>query len=239
MQCALEVKGADAEGPLWNFPLVPYMHIAYWNLPITMVGIMSLEKRRYKRLPTNLLGRILPRRGGEATVRSAKAAIKNISLGGVFIESKNPYPLDTLVDLTFAIPGYADEVNAKGIVRWAQGDGPMIGMGIEFIEVSVPSRQAIQGYVGDRILTEGMGAVTKTELHRGFLALYARKLGETYSVEVLSSFLSCTHAQLLDVLRDFQAQDLVHSQGTDVTFLPATDEKLRGAIQVWLAKQGK
>lgn len=209
-------------------------------MPIRMTGIMSAEKRRYKRLPVNLLGKILPRRGGEATIRSAKAAIKNISLGGVFIQSKNPYPLDTLVDLTFAIPGYADEVNAKGIVRWAQSEeGPMMGMGIEFIEVSVPSRQAIQGYVGDRILTEGMAAVTKTELHRGFLALYARKLGETYSVEVLSSFLACTHQQLLDVLRDFQAQDLVHSQGTDVTFLPATDERLRAAIQEWLAKQGK
>ena len=198
-----------------------------------------MEKRRYKRLPTDFIGKILPRRGGDSTIRAAKAAIRNISLGGVFIDTKTPSPLDTLVDITFAIPGYADDVSAKGIVRWAQADGPMAGMGIEFMEVSVPSRTAIQGYVGDRILTEGMTAVTKTELHRSLLSLYARKFGETYSVEVLASFLSCSHPQLLEVLRDFQTQDLVHSQGTDVTFLPPADDRLRTAIQEWAAKQAK
>lgn len=198
-----------------------------------------MERRRYKRLPTDLIGKIIPRRGGDSTIRAIKAAIRNISLGGVFIETRTPYPLDTLVDLTFTIPGYAEDVTARGIVRWVQTDGPMAGMGIEFMEVSVPSRAAIQGYVSGRILSEGMAAVTRTELHRSLLLLYARKVGETYSVEALAEFLSCTHLQLLEALRDFQAQDLVRSQGTDVTFLPAPDERLRAAIQEWAAKQGK
>jgi uncharacterized protein (TIGR02266 family) len=62
------------------------------------------------------------------------AITRNISLGGMFVETMNPLPLSTKVQIRFQVPTQPEPVLVEGEVRWlenGQGENPM-GMGIRF-----------------------------------------------------------------------------------------------------------
>ncbi len=67
---------------------------------------------------------------------------QNISGGGLFVETKKPFSLDSEVFLDFFLPGIRDKFKLKGKVTRrvteseAKKDGHVPGMGIEFIEIS-------------------------------------------------------------------------------------------------------
>ena len=73
---------------------------------------------------------------------SAFGIARNISEGGIFIESPDPYPLSSRMQITFYIPEGDTEMTAVGEVvhicfldRTAGGDlrDVMVGMGIRFV----------------------------------------------------------------------------------------------------------
>ncbi len=74
---------------------------------------------------------------------------QNISGGGLFVETKKPFSLDSEVFLDFFLPGFRDKFKLKGKVihrvteREAKKDGYVPGMGIEFIEISQANRNKI------------------------------------------------------------------------------------------------
>jgi uncharacterized protein (TIGR02266 family) len=58
---------------------------------------------------------------------------RNISLGGVFIESEGGLPFGARVSLRFRIPTQSDPVAVEGHVRWLEAeDGQVRGIGIRF-----------------------------------------------------------------------------------------------------------
>lgn len=62
---------------------------------------------------------------GEGT---ASATIRDISVGGAFIESNQSYPFATDVSLLIELPGEATPLRIAGTVRWSHGDG----FGVQF-----------------------------------------------------------------------------------------------------------
>jgi len=73
----------------------------------------------------------------------------NINEGGMFIETDNPAPLDSDVQLQFRLPNLDRPVKVSGRVAWisdGKGDSPS-GMGIEFQELAPEVRRTINDLV--------------------------------------------------------------------------------------------
>lgn len=64
--------------------------------------------------------------------RTAKTG--NISLGGLFLETGETFPLQTRLQIHFCIPTQPEPIEVIGEVRWIEQGGPdqPAGMGIRF-----------------------------------------------------------------------------------------------------------
>lgn len=62
------------------------------------------------------------------------ATTGNISLGGLFIETAQPFPLQTRLQIRFRIPTQPEPIDVSGEVRWIEAGGPgqPAGMGVRF-----------------------------------------------------------------------------------------------------------
>jgi type IV pilus assembly protein PilZ len=74
---------------------------------------------------------------------------RNINEGGIFIESEQPHPIGTEVNLQFQIPGRDDPIRVDGtVVRVSAGDAEEpVGMGIEFGSLDIETRLMIDDLV--------------------------------------------------------------------------------------------
>lgn len=69
-----------------------------------------------------------------AGTRTHTATTGNISLGGVFIETQETFPLHSRLQIRFRIPTQPEPIEVTGEVRWLEPGGPSqaAGMGIRF-----------------------------------------------------------------------------------------------------------
>jgi uncharacterized protein (TIGR02266 family) len=208
---------------------------------------MGQEKRRYRRVSTSLVARIRVITTGEDTkirLRSIQEAakIRNISLGGIFLETAIPFPVGTYLNIDFAVPGYSEEIRTLGVVRWSNftktPERPLVGMGIEFLEVSTPHRDKINRFVKEAEgVPDSIRDLTKTPLHQNLLRLCAHKAGEELAIDALPLFLGCTSAQLRGVLPDFQRYQLIESvKPNKIKICPLPAGQLGEAIKEWTRK---
>ncbi len=64
---------------------------------------------------------------------SFSAHTRNISLGGVFIETDQTLPFGARVGLKFRVPTQAEPIEVEGQVRWLEmDDGRLRGLGVRF-----------------------------------------------------------------------------------------------------------
>ncbi len=98
---------------------------------------VEIEQRRSPRTPFNI-------RVQYATVDALFADFtRNINEGGLFIETSDPCPVDSVVGLDFELPGDTVPVRTQGRVVWVNDDG----MGIEFEDLDGASRARINHLV--------------------------------------------------------------------------------------------
>ena len=75
----------------------------------------------------------------------------NISQGGMFINSRVPLPVGTVVNLVIQLPGitfpYALAGRVTRVVRWEDDVRDQAGMGIEFTNVDREKRERIEAFV--------------------------------------------------------------------------------------------
>jgi uncharacterized protein (TIGR02266 family) len=66
--------------------------------------------------------------------RTLTATTGNISLGGVFIETTETFPLQSRLQIRFRIPTQPEPIEVAGEVRWLEPGGPgqAAGMGVRF-----------------------------------------------------------------------------------------------------------
>ncbi len=84
-----------------------------------------IEQRRYARAPINSPAKFTIK--GKPGI-AADGLVKDISLGGTFIETAAPAGFGANVIVHLTLPGTADPVALPGVVRWVR-DG---GMGVQF-----------------------------------------------------------------------------------------------------------
>lgn len=101
------------------------------------------ERRRSRRVPLEIIIDYSTLDG------FFKDYAQNISLGGIFLRTDNPFPAGTKVNLSFSLPGYNGLIETKGEVIWVvkkddseEGRGSP-GMGIKFEDLSLESKQII------------------------------------------------------------------------------------------------
>lgn len=60
------------------------------------------------------------------------ALTRNISLGGMFVETIDPLPVQTPVVVRFKVPTQSEPIEVGGEVRWLEQVGAVYGMGVRF-----------------------------------------------------------------------------------------------------------
>lgn len=83
-----------------------------------------VDLRRYTRAPIDIEVEFV----GKGSSERRKGRAKDLSLGGMFIQSANPLPFSTEVVVTMLVPGQRAALAIPGVVRWGRADG----MGIQF-----------------------------------------------------------------------------------------------------------
>jgi uncharacterized protein (TIGR02266 family) len=101
------------------------------------------ESRVHQRKPLRLQLNYRDATGGNFLFEFSK----NISKGGIFIETRHPLPLGAHLVIRFQPPGH-DELEVEGIVAWLNPwrDGvknPNPGMGIEWKRLSAEQHELI------------------------------------------------------------------------------------------------
>lgn len=106
----------------------------------------SKENRQTVRVPIQLL--VDYRAGGNYLFDFCR----DLGTGGVFIETGDPLPTGSSIELTFTIPDSKETLKAKGKVIWSQGkiaDKPDLhaGMGVQFSEFSADQRVILENFL--------------------------------------------------------------------------------------------
>ncbi len=71
--------------------------------------------------------------------------IRDLSEGGVFVDTPDPLPVGTPVAFTFVLePISKNLVRGRGLVRWCED---AVGMGIQFLALSDEDQAAIRRFV--------------------------------------------------------------------------------------------
>ncbi len=74
----------------------------------------------------------------------AVAISRDLSIGGLFVETKEPCEIGTKLDLRFHLEEHDPIIMAKGQVRYVV---PRLGMGVQFSEISNEDRKRIAAFV--------------------------------------------------------------------------------------------
>ncbi len=78
--------------------------------------------------------------------------VTNISRGGVFVETRDPLPLDAEIQLTLTLPECQRTIRTVGRVIWnydiRRGTAHVVpGMGIKFMDMSAADRTLLEEYL--------------------------------------------------------------------------------------------
>jgi hypothetical protein len=81
--------------------------------------------------------------------------IRSLSLGGCFIESQVPYPVDTAIELVFCVGSGSRSLRLKGkVIRVGKGDsGAEVGMGVQFLPLPADDRSVLEGFLMSQLGT--------------------------------------------------------------------------------------
>lgn len=77
---------------------------------------------------------------------------RDVSLGGMFLETRRPFPVGTLLDLDFSLPDKKERVEVGAeVVRTVAYDpgnpGANPGMGVAFSRISARDREALADFL--------------------------------------------------------------------------------------------
>jgi molecular chaperone DnaK len=110
---------------------------------------MADQDRREQRTAVGLLVRLSYGSVDEFVEKFAT----NISRGGVFIRTRDPKPVGTVLNLELRLAGGEAVIRASGVVRWIAAQDPSAhpptapGMGVQFLSLDDQSRQIVERMV--------------------------------------------------------------------------------------------
>jgi hypothetical protein len=98
----------------------------------------EIEKRKYRR------AKLITQVKCEALGRENVMVTRDVSLGGIFVNDRDPFPANSEVSLAFRLSPTAPLLTCNGRVAYAIRG---VGMGVMFTEISDDVRQALKEFV--------------------------------------------------------------------------------------------
>ncbi len=101
------------------------------------------EHRRFPRITSDAVSR-LRKIDPDPPVEEIEGTVRNLSMGGVFIETSTPFEKGDWLEFTIRLElmGKPRVVDAQGVVRWCQQEAPR-GIGVAFTKVSSASKKKL------------------------------------------------------------------------------------------------
>jgi hypothetical protein len=196
-------------------------------------GAGAANRRRFRRIAADFVAEISAKKASGELAGKLAARIRDISEGGLFVESERIWPPGTIIEAGFRIRRESRPVRVVGIVRWVKDEPPGAGMGLEFVRMPGASARPI-----GRLLTEAESAgalsrLTVTDLHRRLLRHYYDNRGDSATLAELAGRTGASLQLVRPVLREFEQHGLIALEGEMVTFVPPEDANLRRALDTW------
>lgn len=112
---------------------------------------MEKPKREHPRVGSDIQVTVRLKDGGPTNA----GRIRNLSLGGVFIEM-DPLAFGATMQLTFALPGAPRALSCSGYVVWSTAQEPnrasgLRGNGIRLTDISVADMRLLSDFVDKRL----------------------------------------------------------------------------------------
>lgn len=117
---------------------------------------LNVRLRKSPRLPARL--RIQCQCGTDADRTLADYSV-NLSTGGIFLETTELLPIDSLLKLEFILPEGVKVIKCSGRVSWInhpesiKNQNLPIGMGLQFVNLPLNDIDSIRHYIKDQALT--------------------------------------------------------------------------------------
>ena len=106
---------------------------------------MGKEKRRYRRLDTNLEARV--KNLSDPTSDTIDVTIVNLGPEGAFIRSDELYAVQSQIALDFRIDSYPKEINVIAKVLWHKKNEGERGLGCQFVHIPLFEKNIIIDYI--------------------------------------------------------------------------------------------
>ena len=192
------------------------------------VGI--LNRRNYRRVAADFVADIRKVAGSPEEIASISSQVKNLSSGGVFVETEKILPVGSVIQMRFSIGPKVRPMRAVGVVRWTSAESGQPGMGVQFVEIDEDSSGGVHGYVKGR--SEGQLArdLARTPLHEAFLRLHSEAQGDALRIAEIARRLDTARGLVRLILRTFVEYGLVVVHGDMVQFLVPEREDQRAEI---------
>ncbi|MCD8140633.1 MAG: serine/threonine protein kinase [Planctomycetaceae bacterium] len=189
------------------------------------------QRGAFRLLPANRITRIIRVEASGDVLTRMITSIQDDS--GVAIESENPFPLNTVVEVRFRDPAKDEELSGLGLVRWSEATR----MGVTFIKV-----QPIPKSGGADVRLSGpmaINALTATPIHQRLLRLVYANAGQFMTLPKIASSLGVGAKMAEDPVKTFERASLMkrHPDGRLELMWPK-DESLQREIVVWIERHG-
>lgn len=190
------------------------------------------NRKNFAPLPPGRINRIIRVEASADVLTRMITSIPGDS--GVAIESETPFPLNTVVEVRFSVPGKEDEFSGLGLVRWSEAKV----MGVTFIKVQpVP-----KGGKGGGVRLSGpmaIGPLTATPIHQRLLRYVYANAGQTTTLPQIASALGVGAKMAEDPISTFERASMIkRTAGGKLELIWPKDEALQKEIVVWMGRNG-
>jgi len=203
-------------------------------------AVGTFDRRAYRRISADFVVDIREVEGDKADIDAVREQVKDLSRGGLFVESKERFPVGSVVRMSFRLAPRGETTHALGVVRWTSAGPGHPGMGVQFVRIGMPSDHDVDRYVDEHAEGSIRKALARTPLHRAFLRLHASLVGEALRTGEIASRLGSSEGLIQLVLGAFAEHGMVSVQRDIVQFLAPDpeDRDLSRAIDGILAENG-
>ena len=189
------------------------------------------QRHLFRPLPLNRITRIIRVEASGDVLTRMITSIQEDS--GVSIETENPFPLNTVVEIRFNDPEKGEELSGLGLVRWSDAKK----MGVTFVKV-----QPIPKSGGGELRLSGpmaIAAITATPIHQRLLRLVYANAGQQMTLPKIASSLGVGSKMAEDPVKTFERASMIkrHPDGK-LELLWPKDEALQREIVVWIERNG-
>jgi uncharacterized protein (TIGR02266 family) len=114
--------------------------------------VNTASRREHKRVDASITVKVKSPDGRRATTEQ----IRNISLGGVFVQMDDPFAFGTDIELEFTLPVDPRVISCRGFVVWSTKSSPergggLPGIGVRLMDIGVRDMRLLNEFIEEQL----------------------------------------------------------------------------------------